>query len=149
VITVPEEQDYDRKVHEKTDFEQWIFEYRLLMGQVQSEGNLPMYEMMLNTMLNQLDPYMEDNHRQWLERIRTMIDPTKPDLNYQRMQEKELLITHILNDLGTQFTPRRKAYIKKGVAKLWELYPPWESETGTPNQDQHMQIQLSQEANES
>jgi len=129
-----EEFEVDRKIHEKTDFEQWVFEYKLTMAQVQADGNIAVYEMMLNTLLNNLDPYMEDSHREKLEKIRTMVDITKPDMNYARVQEKELLATHILNDLGAQFTPKRKCYIRKGVAKLWELYPPWESMSGMPDE---------------
>jgi hypothetical protein len=129
-----DEFEQDHKIHEKTDFEQWVFEYKLIMAQVQAEGNIGVYEMMLNTLLNNLEPYMEDSHRDKLETIKLMVDPTNPDINYHRVQEKELLATHVLNDLGAQFTPRRKAYIKKGVQKLWELYPPWEVTSGIQDQ---------------
>lgn len=122
------------KVHEKTDFEQWVFEFKLEMCQVQSRGEVALYEWMQNSLLNALDPYMDDKHREWLERIRGMVNPKDPTINYRRMQEKELLTTHILDDLGAQFTPRRKGFIKKGVAKLWDLYPPWETTSGTPDQ---------------
>lgn len=119
--------ELNRKVHEKTDFEQYIFQYELLAADVQASGDLALYEMMRNTVLNKLIPYMDDAQLKEYEQIRGW----KRSPLVARIEAKEKLTSKILDSIGTQFTPRRKATIKKGVALLWELYPPYPSEDST------------------
>lgn len=124
------ETETSMKVREKTDFERLIFEKRLNMADVLADGDLNTYEMLQNNLLSDLHPYLDDDQTQKINVIRNK-KTTLGDISEEaqtiirgRIEEKDQIISHVLHDLGTQFTIRKKAMIKKGMELIWRAYPP-------------------------
>ena len=117
-----------KRVQERLDFEGFIFEYELIMTGVLAEGRMPVYENMMNAEVHMLWSRMSDERKnEWAE-LRKMVDPMDEDrTNKNRIEGKQILLTVIKEDLGILFTPKKIGYIRHGVQKLWDLYPPYQS----------------------
>lgn len=118
--------DFQYKIREKVDYEQWIFEHLMEMTRVQSGGERKKYENMLNTLILSLSPYWPDGFKEKWEEIRKMHHPDPWNkINDERIEAKELLKAELIDKIGVGFTKKRKMQMKGGLLKLWEMYPPF------------------------
>ena len=117
-----------KRVQERMDFEGFLFEFELIMTGVLAEGRMPVYENMMNAEVHMLWSRMSDERKKEWAELRKMIDPMDEDrMNKNRIEGKQILLTVIKEDLGILFTPKKIGYIRHGVAKLWDLYPAYQS----------------------
>jgi hypothetical protein len=112
------------KVHERIKFEQWIYEHLCEMSIVQAQGNNKQYEMMLNTLMDRMYPYMTDEEIKKNEDLGKQGTSYGDTENYNRIRQKTRLTSTIMDRKGLQFTEKKKAEIRGGLELLWYAFPP-------------------------
>ena len=120
--------DYLEKIRERVDIEQWALEHLMKMSDVQAMGEWGTYEGMLNTFILSLSPYWPEGFEGKWDTVRAVGSEPKyrPDdkIHKERLMKKELLKAELIDAIGIGFTKKRKAKIKGGLKRLWEIYPP-------------------------
>ena len=122
----PVEQKIEQKVRQQLDFEQLIFLHLDRMSAVQAERDMAQYEGMLNSMVYRLHPYWPDTFKVEWDALKSKVnkeDPTDP-INYERLVEKEILLSRLMENMGILFTKKKKLVFKGDTEKLWKLFPP-------------------------
>jgi hypothetical protein len=116
------------KIREKLDIEQWALEHMMKMSDVQALGELTTYESMMNSFILSLSPYWPDGFKEKWDKVRmiAMGPEFSPDdsKHKERLMEKELLKAELIEQIGIGFTKKKKAYLRGGLKRLWEIYPP-------------------------
>ena len=130
MLDVPEElKEGSYRIREKIDFEQWVFEQKLEMTRVQSQGYAETYENMLNSLVNSFHPWWPEEFEAKWDEARKMVHPDRMnELNRKRLEAKEVLLATLIDDMGIGFTKKKKMKITQGVYKLWDMFPPYPPE---------------------
>jgi hypothetical protein len=123
---MPPETKIEQKVRQQLDFEQLIFLHWDRMSAVQAERDMPQYESMLNSLVYKLFVYWPDTFKGEWDALKTKVnkdDPTDP-VNYERLVEKEILLSRLMENMGILFTKKKKLVFKGDTERLWKIYPP-------------------------
>ena len=117
MLDVPEElKEGSYRIREKIDFEQWVFEQKLEMTRVQSQGYAETYENMLNSLVNSFHPWWPEEFEAKWDEARKMVHPDRMnELNRKRLEAKEVLLATLIDDMGIGFTKKKKMKITQGV----------------------------------